>query len=272
MNTVDCSKSPSASRNLDALILREVVHAHVDTIQDHDHPKALLILPVRGAYYERVRGTEVFCQPGTIRLLPAAELHRKRLTGAVRLLFIEPGPPILAHFCGRHIAALEPTLLSGPYSSNLAQRIIREYSSLDPLAPLALECLVFEILIEQHRLRRHRPVNSHSSPVIMRVRDLLHATLADNPPLQEIARMSGMHPVYLSREFHRVFKCTMTDYVRGLRMEKAKALISQSNKALSEIASLCGFYDQSHFARSFKASVGVSPFEYIKQNRTAPTT
>ena len=269
MNTVDCSKSASAPRNFGTLVVREVLHSQIGTVEDHDHPKAVLILPVRGAYYESVRGTEALCQPGTIRLLPAAELHRKRLTGAVRLLFIELGAPILAHFSESRIA-LEPTLLSGPHSSNLSQRIIRECSSSDALAPLALECFVLELLIEQQRLKGNLSPNSHVTPAIMRVRDLLHATLSENPPLQEIARMSGMHPVYLSREFRRAFKCTMTDYVRGLRMEKAKALVSQSKSALSEIAWLCGFYDQSHFARSFKASVGMSPFEYRKRSKTSP--
>jgi hypothetical protein len=83
--------------------------------------------------------------------------------------------------------------------------------------------------------------------------------------LQQVSDELEINPAYLSREFSKYFDdLSFGDYVRKLRIEKAINLIESTEYALSEIAYLTGFSDQSHFNRIFKKQTGQNPSTYRK--------
>jgi hypothetical protein len=83
--------------------------------------------------------------------------------------------------------------------------------------------------------------------------------------LQQVSDELAINPAYLSREFSKYFdNLSFGDYIRKLRIEKAITLIESTDYALSEIAYLTGFSDQSHFNRIFKKQTGQNPSFYKK--------
>ncbi|HEX6187366.1 MAG TPA: helix-turn-helix transcriptional regulator, partial [Pyrinomonadaceae bacterium] len=64
------------------------------------------------------------------------------------------------------------------------------------------------------------------------------------------------------RSFSRYFRCTLGEYVRHIRVQRSLELMPRRNLTLTEIATTCGFADQSHFTRSFKQIMGVRPSTY----------
>lgn len=83
--------------------------------------------------------------------------------------------------------------------------------------------------------------------------------------LQQASQELEINPAYLSREFSRYFdNLSFGDYMRKLRIDKAKLLIETTVHSLTEIAYLTGFSDQSHFNRIFKKHTGQSPSAYKK--------
>jgi AraC family transcriptional regulator len=50
------------------------------------------------------------------------------------------------------------------------------------------------------------------------------------------------------------------------RVERAKKLLSEPDLQLAEIAQLCGFADQSHFARVFSQFEGFSPGRWRRRH------
>lgn len=83
--------------------------------------------------------------------------------------------------------------------------------------------------------------------------------------LQQLSDELAINPTYLSREFSKYFdNLSFGDYIRKLRIEKAITLIESTDYALSEIAYLTGFSDQSHFNRIFKKQTGQNPSTYRK--------
>jgi AraC-like DNA-binding protein len=83
--------------------------------------------------------------------------------------------------------------------------------------------------------------------------------------LKELSEGLQVHPAYLSREFSKYFdNLSFGDYIRKLRIDKARHLLEQTNHSLSEIAYLTGFSDQSHFTRIFKKHTGINPSEFKK--------
>src|SRR5262245_35676700 len=76
------------------------------------------------------------------------------------------------------------------------------------------------------------------------------------------------HPVHLAREFHKYYQCTIGEYLRKLRIDFACHEVISSDSTLAEIALDAGFFDQSHFSRTFKCHTGLTPTEFRETFRS----
>jgi AraC-like DNA-binding protein len=65
--------------------------------------------------------------------------------------------------------------------------------------------------------------------------------------------------------FKSVFGESITDYMRHLRMNRAKELLGSTNNSIGSVAIDVGYSSQSKFAAVFKADCGLSPLEYRRQ-------
>jgi AraC-like DNA-binding protein/ligand-binding sensor protein len=77
--------------------------------------------------------------------------------------------------------------------------------------------------------------------------------------LQEIADASGLSAPYFSSVFKEEMGENLSNYLNRLRVEKAATLLIESDLNLIDIASACGFEDQSWFSKIFKNYAGISP-------------
>jgi len=96
----------------------------------------------------------------------------------------------------------------------------------------------------------------------------IQANLAAPLTLAELARIAGVHPVYLSRLFKKATGMPPAKYVTAARMNYASDQLRLTGKRVSEIGSESGFEDPYHFSRAFKQYVGVAPRVY-RQARAA---
>ncbi|GHT96992.1 hypothetical protein FACS1894142_0310 [Spirochaetia bacterium] len=83
--------------------------------------------------------------------------------------------------------------------------------------------------------------------------------------LREIARVSGLSASYFSTIFRDEMGENFSSYLNRLRVERACRMLTETDTTLSEIASICGFEDQSWFSKIFKSYTGLSPGKYRKQ-------
>jgi len=81
----------------------------------------------------------------------------------------------------------------------------------------------------------------------------------------DIAAQSGLSVSQLQREFSRLFGITPNQYIREVRVGVARHLLETSDESMASIAADCGFYDQSHLTRQFKAATGLTPKAYREQ-------
>ncbi len=82
----------------------------------------------------------------------------------------------------------------------------------------------------------------------------------------EFAAKCGVSISTLQRTFKKNCGKTVSEYRSELKMQKAKELLSQNVHTTEEIAEILGFCDNSHFSKSFKKHVGVSPKKYSNQH------
>jgi AraC-like DNA-binding protein/ligand-binding sensor protein len=83
--------------------------------------------------------------------------------------------------------------------------------------------------------------------------------------LREIADASGLSAPYFSTIFKEEMGENLSNYLNRLRVEKAAEMLIITNMPISEIASACGFEDQSWFSKIFKNNTGLTPGKYRDQ-------
>ena len=59
---------------------------------------------------------------------------------------------------------------------------------------------------------------------------------------------------------------TPSDYLRFLRVERAKLLLQSSGDSMAKIAEESGFGEAAHFSRVFRAATGMTPREFRRQS------
>jgi AraC-like DNA-binding protein/ligand-binding sensor protein len=83
--------------------------------------------------------------------------------------------------------------------------------------------------------------------------------LVDDINLAEVARHCCVSEGHLSRIFHHATGLTFREYLTQIRIERAKSLLLNSGKSVTEIAYESGFQSLSQFHRVFRKIYGVSP-------------
>jgi AraC family transcriptional regulator len=90
-------------------------------------------------------------------------------------------------------------------------------------------------------------------------KERLAGDLSGSLRLADLARECGLSASQFSRAFRQTVGEAPHQWLIRQRIERAKALLRESEASLAEIGLACGFCDQSHFTRSFTAWTGTSP-------------
>jgi len=80
--------------------------------------------------------------------------------------------------------------------------------------------------------------------------------------IETLASECGLSMRAMQRQFQRVFGLTPQEFLMKTRVAAACHLLRTTSRPLSEIASDCGFSDQSSFTQHFKRHLGVTPSRY----------
>jgi AraC family transcriptional regulator len=249
----------SLERRIGGVELEEAVLPAGHRMHGHAHERAHLCLVLEGAFEERQRGGGEWCAPGTLRLSPAGDRHVLRFSDAgARVLLVLSTPEL--EDGGRLPLPSRREFVRDPALAARLGELRRALRDADSASPLLVEALVLEVLAQGTRPRRPR-AEARPPRWLGAVRDLLHADPAAPPTLAELAREAGMHRVYLARAFRLHFGCAPGEYVRRLRVERARQLLLGTDRALARVACEAGFADQAHMTRQVKRMLGATPGE-----------
>jgi AraC-like DNA-binding protein len=97
---------------------------------------------------------------------------------------------------------------------------------------------------------------------VERARAILREHLSDPPPLEELGRLVGCSPFYLSRLFSQEVGLTIQQYLRQIRMERAAELLRSGKCNVTEAALEVGYNSLSHFSATFHQTFGCCPGLY----------
>jgi AraC-like DNA-binding protein len=109
-------------------------------------------------------------------------------------------------------------------------------------------------------------------PSLAPVLEYMRQNLREPISRAEAAAVVNLSQGHFSRLFHRRCGATFTETLARFRVERACELLEDPARRLREIATECGFGDQSYFCRVFRRARGVSPRQYRRRLGHAAVT
>ena len=168
----------------------------------------------------------------------------------------------------------------GTYNLKLAN-LIKKFDKVKQkgmIMMLIKEGIVFQILsehIEQHtkdiKLSK-QPNTSLSKKELNIVRKVSTKILKDvsvNYTVDELADEYGLTQAKLQEGFKLLYTRTVTEYIRHIRLEKARDLINTTDLNISQIVYSIGFSSRSYFSKIFKKKYNISPSKFLNNKHNA---
>jgi transcriptional regulator GlxA family with amidase domain len=97
---------------------------------------------------------------------------------------------------------------------------------------------------------------------MLRARDAMDRTYAQPLDVPALARIAHVSQAHFSRTFRATFGETPHRYLQRRRVERAMALLRETDRSVTEICFAVGFGSLGTFSRTFSEIVGESPSAY----------
>lgn len=151
-----------------------------------------------------------------------------------------------------------------PVIQALTEIILPSFSAAELVSPLYIDSVLraasVHLATVYGKIAPLKPASGGLAPWQQkRIEDFFDANLAGDMALVDLAAECGLSTSHFTRAFRATFGMPPHRFLTERRITRAKDLMATSSMTLSEIAMVCGFADQSHFARVFGARVGVTP-------------
>jgi AraC-like DNA-binding protein len=102
---------------------------------------------------------------------------------------------------------------------------------------------------------------------LLRARDLVDARYAEPLDVSALAARAHTSPAHFSRRFKDTYGETPHQYLLTRRIERAKHLLRETDRSVTEISLDVGFQSLGSFSAKFKEIVGGTPTEYRRKVR-----
>lgn len=107
-------------------------------------------------------------------------------------------------------------------------------------------------------------VSRHAQFYVSQMLEFIGASFDQALTIEQVAEHVKLNPNYAMGIFQRVMQLTMKQYITAMRINHVRALLSDTDKSILDIALTAGFHSSSSFYSTFNKYVGMSPQNYRK--------
>lgn len=104
--------------------------------------------------------------------------------------------------------------------------------------------------------------DSHKTVLLSKARDYMEENISEKISLIDLASDLGVSYSTFKNTFKSQTDCTPVEFLRQLRIRKARFLLGTTSKPIKVIALECGFGTAEYFCNCFKTEAGQTPMEY----------
>lgn len=243
----------------------------------HDYDELTLILEGEGYYSSPEQNAKV--SAGNLILIPPGLHHGFVCTvpwRGVSVHFKHDRLPIQCQYLFHagydrnriHIIQLdeEDTHWAEISISQLEKEWKKGQDSIDSLNIMRIAFETAVVLFQRYKADCPHMAGGNDQTIIQEVLKEIHARFYSQLTVHELASKHYVSESNLRKKFTEVIGLSPKQYMINLRMEEAKRLLRQTDKAIESISSEVGFTSSSRFYDFFVKAVGVTPFEWRKQH------
>ncbi len=237
----------------------------------HFHDRWVLWLTTGGAERFHYHGAESVLQPQSFSLIPPGEVHANRPYESDRTLLSFYIPDTVMRCFFQEYGGRDAVLLRGALLTDLrtTQQLACLHAQLLRCPDTLRNQSAFHLAMARI-LRLAGGPQPRSTPAsrdngrIRQAMELLRTRLNEDLGLADLAAACACSERHILRLFKTNLGMTPCACLQELRLEQARLRIA-AGAALAATALACGFTDQSHLNRRFKARYGVTPGAYRRQ-------
>lgn len=128
------------------------------------------------------------------------------------------------------------------------------------IASAVAELMIYECRGPEERQKTAlRDVAATSHPKLVEAIKLMECNIEELLTIEEIATHMQFSARQLERLFREALNCTPRQYYLQLRLDRARQLLTRTNRPIADIVMACGFVSFAHFSHRYHASFGISP-------------
>jgi transcriptional regulator GlxA family with amidase domain len=105
-------------------------------------------------------------------------------------------------------------------------------------------------------------IPAHPARHLLRAKDLVDARYREPLDVPALARAARLSQAHFSREFRRAFGETPHQYLLTRRLERAAAMLRNTDRSVADICFTVGLRSVGSFTTSFGRAFGLSPTAY----------
>jgi AraC family transcriptional regulator len=237
------------------VLITETEHGPDSSLGFHDHEAPNINFVLGGSHVERFRSREMYCGRGSLVVKPGGAVHANQYGHAGSHAVIVEFPSAAGADWSQVFE--EVRWVEGGLPSAHAWQVVGEARQQTTGWELRVEESLLALCAEI--AQRQPGTNAQSNSWFSNVREYLESNHEQELTIRGTAAVFGVHPVYLTRAFRKRFGCTVAQFIRRKRLDRAVREITSTSKKMAEIAVECGFYDQSHLTNVLRDVTGLSP-------------
>jgi|HubBroStandDraft_5_1064220.scaffolds.fasta_scaffold37540_2 AraC family transcriptional regulator len=216
--------------------------------------------------------TRTYCGPGDVSLLTRSQRSHWHWTEEIDVSHVYLSESLVSGICAevtdRSIADVrlqDVVKTHDPIVTATVAAITGEARQQALGGGLYVEAAATQLVV--HLLRkyarvtfRERTGEGRLSPAqVRRMTDYIESRLHEQLSLETLAAVAGMGVWTFTRHFRESFGRTPHAYIIERRIDRARRLLVEGSLPIKEVASVCGFADQAHMTRLFRAHLHTTP-------------
>lgn len=234
------------------MVDRLSVRSYTLNLRAHSHRHHQLVLPLHGFIEIQLGDDRGRVGPGDCVIIKSGDEHRFRAEPQARFLVADVArlPDTIQSLGSPFVTVSQPMQAFCRFAEVQLQQ------QLNPTLEARMVDLFMQLLVEQ-------AFQPRVDQRIARVLESMAADLSRTPALSELADLACLSLSQYKALFKQQTGQSTGQYLLGLRMERARALLAHTDYPVNIVAAMVGYQDLSAFSRRFSAYFGQSPRRFI---------
>lgn len=233
----------------------------------HRHDTYTVALTMAGVQAFNYRGARRYSLPGQVLILHPEEMHDGHADDeagfSYRAAYVPP-THVQAALGGAELPFVVDGVSTNPALIAAASRIVLDCAGVED--PGAYEDALYDLAHAMNDAAGRAAIAGIANrTAVMRAREYLESAVVRGVRLDQLEQVTGCDRWQLSRDFRALLGTSPYRYLQHRRVDLAKRLLREG-ATLADAAHGAGFADQSHFGRTFRKAVGLTPKEWLRSD------